>query len=71
MKYGDDPLDGHWLLGNGGDEDEENIFVCSFHINGYPRDFHFLQVKKSPMYRYCAPRPENNAFLVFLPDESW
>ena len=72
MKYGDEPLSGHWLLGNGGHKDEENVFVCNFEMgNGRARDFHFLQVEKSPMYRFRATHPQYNAVLVFLPEESW
>ena len=72
VKYGDNAWSGHWILGNSGHKDDENVFVCHFDMAGFgARDYHFVQVEKSVMYCYRATRQQYNAVLVFLPEESW
>ena len=60
VKYGDGPLAGHWLLRNGGHEDDPNIFEVSLKFGDElrPADFRFVQVKASTVYRFIAARAE-------------
>lgn len=74
VKFGDKPSGGHWLLGNGGHENDVNVFEVSLKVGDDLRqaDFRFEQIKASSMYRLVFTRgAEKDIFLVHLPEESW
>ena len=74
VKYGDNKLSGRWTPMTRKSRCwgfDENVFVCRFDKGFGARDYHFVQVEKSVMYCYRATRPQYNAVLVFLPEESW
>ena len=74
VKFGDKPSGGgHWLLGNGGHENDVNVFEVSLKVGDDLRqaDFRFEQIKASSMYRLVFSRgAEKDIFLVHLPEES-
>ena len=62
VRYDGQELAGDWLLGNGGHEDDPNVFMCNFELEeGREVAFRFEQVKASNTYRFCGPRPDHES----------